>query len=641
MKQLLLPVLVTCLLSGCNGSSSSDNSSNGSGSFVDQDNYQQNSLVAFDENIKVNQAVDLFLYYPGQSVSNVLWQQTSGEPVTLLSNTSKAIAFTPLTPGNYSFQVSFNLNGNVQTLSHSVNVSEADNYINARLGHVVQEGNKVSLRAEVAAELDSANIRWQQKSGPSLSLTGSSLTGDVAIFFDSPEVSQDTLIEFDVSVTQNGISYLDTVAVLIEDSPVIPSNAYFEERLASVFPYQASSDYADDLGPCLYSNQLSSSCTLGRLPLIGQQTPNPEIDDIMDRVLVSHAWMGDRFREFLQTKDPHGDFRSMLQATTGIVISYDIRPSFYWAATGAIYLDADNFWLTADERDTINAAPDYRSDFGKDLQFAMPWRYIKNNDYASESVGADSRESRSSQDGLYRLAALMYHELTHANDFFPSSAWHSFNLSTRILDAALASSTQSDQLAVAYPLQSDNMRALAQVSFGDGNASNTQKAYTPADVSGFFSADQATDFYNYASEREDYAMLFEELMMFSRYDIVRDVAVTNQPAGEMIFAGDYIVNWGQRGRIGDDDIKPRVSYVARRVLPDFDADSVLNSLPAPIAMTAGNNWVENLGISPASRVTLEKNLSFAQTLEQISHRQVIRREYVRALPYYEKPLPKH
>ncbi|WDE10051.1 hypothetical protein [Thalassomonas haliotis] len=640
MKQLLLPVLVTCLLSGCNGSSS-DNSSNGSDSAVNQDNYQKNSLVAFDDNIKVNQAVDLFLYYPGQTVSDVLWQQTSGEPVTLLSNTSKAIAFTPRTGGNYGFQVSFNLNGSAQTLTHTVNVSEADNYINARLGHVVQEGNKVSLRAEVAAELDSANIRWQQKSGPDLSLTGSSLTGDMAIFFDSPAVSQDTLVAFDVSVTQNSISYQDSVAVLIEDSPEIPNNAYFEERLASVFPYRADSDYADSLEACLYSNQLSSSCTLGRLPLIGQLTSNPDVDDIMDRVLVSHAWMGDRFRDFLQTNDPHGDFRNMLQATTGIVISYDIRPSFYWAATGAIYLDADNFWLTADERDTINGAPDYRSDFGKDLQFAMPWRYIKDNDYASESVAVNSRESRSTQDGLYRLAALMYHELTHANDFFPSSAWHSFNLNTRVLDAALATSSQSDQLAVAYPLQSDNMRALARVSFGDGSASDTQKAYRPADVSGFFSADQATDFYNYSSEREDYAMLFEELMMFSRYDIVRDVAVTNQPTASVIFADDYIVNWGQRGRIGDDSIKARVSYVARRVLPDFDADSVLNNLPAPIAMTAGDNWVENLGISPASRVSLAKNLSFAQTLEQISHRQVIRREYVRTLPYYEKPLPEH
>ena len=146
MKQMLLPMLVTCLLSGCNGSSSGD-SSNSSGSAINQDNYQKNAIIAFDNNIKVNQAVDLFLYYPSQAVSNISWQQSGGEPVTLLSHTSKAIAFTPLTGGSYAFEVSFTLNGNEQTLSHSVTVSEEDNYINARLGHVVQEGNKVSLRA--------------------------------------------------------------------------------------------------------------------------------------------------------------------------------------------------------------------------------------------------------------------------------------------------------------------------------------------------------------------------------------------------------------------------------------------------------------------------------------------------------------
>ena len=136
-------------------------------------------------------------------------------------------------------------------------------------------------------------------------------------------------------------------------------------------------------------------------------------------------------------------------------------------------------------------------------------------------------------------------------------------------------------------------------------------------------------------------MLFEELMMFSRYNIVRDVAVTNRPTAAVVYADDYIVNWGQRGRIGDENIKSRVNYVTRRVLPEFDADNAISKLPTPIAMTVNDNWVENLGISPASAITTGKNLSFAQTLEQISHRQVIRREYVSALPYYQKALPKH
>ena len=74
---------------------------------------------------------------------------------------------------------------------------------------------------------------------------------------------------------------------------------------------------------------------------------------------------GQRFKEFLETMDPHGDFKNLLRATTAIVISYDVRPSYYWVVTGAIHLDPDNLWLTPDERDTINQAPDYRASFGE------------------------------------------------------------------------------------------------------------------------------------------------------------------------------------------------------------------------------------------------------------------------------------
>jgi hypothetical protein len=61
------------------------------------------------------------------------------------------------------------------------------------------------------------------------------------------------------------------------------------------------------------------------------------------------------------------------------VIGAHVRPSFYYALTGAIYLDADNFWRTADERDVIDEAPDFRSDFDRDLQYSGLWRYVANN----------------------------------------------------------------------------------------------------------------------------------------------------------------------------------------------------------------------------------------------------------------------
>ena len=53
----------------------------------------------------------------------------------------------------------------------------------------------------------------------------------------------------------------------------------------------------------------------------------------------------------------------------------------------------------------------------------MPWRYVKDNSYASYYYPEDMRVTRQASDGLYRLASLMYHELAHANDFFAQSTW--------------------------------------------------------------------------------------------------------------------------------------------------------------------------------------------------------------------------
>ena len=61
--------------------------------------------------------------------------------------------------------------------------------------------------------------------------------------------------------------------------------------------------YASVLKPCagldIGDFQESYSCRLSDLPFIGQEVATPDIDDIMSRVVVSHDWMGERFRDAL------------------------------------------------------------------------------------------------------------------------------------------------------------------------------------------------------------------------------------------------------------------------------------------------------------------------------------------------------
>ncbi len=632
-KQLTTAAIISIslLLTGCNGHSTAMSD--------DDINFETGKIVQVDASFFSSQSAELALFYPDDQLSNINWRQTGGKQVTLLTKNSKVIAFTPQTAGNYSFDVSFSLNGGAnQTLSHTITVEEQTNKVASRLAHAALSDNKVSLRVYVQPSIDENSIKWQQTSGPKVNFNqGSSnqnnVDGELAVFFTAPSVSKDTLLTFKVSASDTSQDYTDKVVVLVEPADKIASNAYFDNRVAQVFPYNNNSPYADSLIDCVYSNTLSSSCTLVKLPLLAKENTTPSINNIMDRVVVSHQWMGDRFKDFLIDSDPNNDFKHLLRATTAIVISYDIRPSFYWAATGAIYLDAKNFWLTPNERDTINEAPDYRTDFGKELQFLMPWRYVKDNDYADNYFPIEQRATRTTNDGFYRLASLLYHELAHANDFFPSSEWFSHDEQSRLLDAALSTNFESDDLAIAFPLQSSEMRSLAQVSFVGESATAIEKSYSPNDIETFFSPDLATGFYAYSSEREDYALLFEELMMQSRFNVFRDVAITNLPTSDNISATDYIVTWGQRGRIGDTRIKARVAYSATRVLTEFDSIEALAQVPLPIAMIVGDNWLENLTISPItnSLKTSKKRKSVNEISNQ--HQRPVSNRY------FHKPLP--
>ncbi len=577
-KRSLLVCVCFLLFSACNDSVVSD----------------VEKINTVNKETMVNQSVNFFLYFPNKVITDIKWTQTSGPVTVFLANTSKVIAFTPSIAGEYQFDVSFNNNGESQQLSHFLTVLDEVSVINARLDHAVLEQNNVSLRAEISADIAIDSISWEQLSEEKVTF----IENGLSVNFEAPRVDKDTLLTFEVKGTANGILVSDTVTILVEDSDLIKNNAYFKDRKASTFPYDNTGPYAQDIVNCVYSNQLTSSCPLEKLPLIAHQSLTPTVEDIMSRVVVSHRWMGDRFRDFLLHNDNNNDFKNLLRATTAIVISYDVRPSFYWAATGAIYLDPKNFWLSPDERDTINESADYRASFGRELQFTMPWRYIKDNDYATDYPSETIRITRNENDGLYRLASLLYHELAHANDFFPKTEWFIHDQSSRVLDAALSTNFESDNLAIAYPLFGDEIYALAQVSFSGETATSFQKSYLPSDIKDFFKIEVANDYYNYSSPREDYAMLFEELMMQTRYQVLRDTAVTNLPSGENTSIRDYIVAWGQRGRIGETNIKDRVEFVTKRILPEFESAMIIANLPPPIAMIEGDDWLDNLSISP-------------------------------------------
>ncbi|MEJ6006239.1 hypothetical protein WG899_11815 [Paucibacter sp. AS339] len=545
------------------------------------------------------------------ALSQIRWTQTSGPTLKPLSAGSAAISLEPAVAGSYGFELGYT---DAKDRSYKAAVTfkaepAADvARLTLRAEPSVVSGGKTSLRAWPSglseAELTGASYSWSQVDGPTATLGETSAN---RLLLTAPVVTSDQLLQLRASISlADGRILTGQFALLVQAPAARPADPLFasSDAIARVYPYRAASPYAGPLSDCVYSAALSKSspnnlCTLGQLPLLGQATGGavPTVEQVMDRVLVSNDWMGEVFERFLREQDSFGDYRRMLASVTAVVIGGRVRPAFYWNATGAIYLDAAYFWLTPEQRDSLSEAPDPRSNNGALLNFSTPWRYVKDNQHASVSYPVAGRQSRSLEDLRYELGRLLYHELTHAADFMPPRSHAGLPSNKRVYEAGPALSS-SENLKNRLPFYSSQMQGLARVlSFGE-TPSAQQIAYQAADITAFFSADRVNDDYSYSVpsgesySREDAAMLVEEGMMQLRYGVLRDFAV----AGKLLpdsNSADLILNWGQRGRIGEPSIRPRLQLVLTELMP-WLSPNIVDGLAAPLPLRAGLSWGANL-----------------------------------------------
>jgi hypothetical protein len=540
------------------------------------------------------------------ALARVQWTQTAGPPVALLADKTQTIAFDADIAGAYAFRATFtDAQGTARSETVTVDVATPATpaLVSVRASHSVRMGANVSVRAWPAAGVTVQSITWQVVEGPAATLDTSD--SHVAIF-TAPQVAADTPMRLRATLTaSDGRSDSAEVLVMVErhqQAAANDSGALWERtHISRVYPYRAASPYANVLMTCVYDSARrdNDTCPLAQLPFLASANAGapPTVEQVMDRVLVSHDWLGRNFEAFLRTQDTRGDFRRMLMSVTAVVLGTHVRPSYYFAGTGAIYLDADNLWLSPAERDTVSEAPDFRSDFDRDLAYTGLWRYVRDN--RSVFLPFDSR-ARITRDVAYLLDEtgwLMYHELAHALDFLPPSAYASLNpalgpwpnMSPRFQAGLIAS-----QLMTAnYPLTSAQMRGLGQVKFQGATATAEQRAFTPEQVGAFFAADLASDEYNYSTPQEDAAMTLEEFLMSRRLGIQRDIGITDKLATGAR-SSTAIVRWGQRGRIGAPALAQRAQLVAGMLVPWFDASNEAALLPAPVAMRAGQTWADNL-----------------------------------------------
>jgi hypothetical protein len=540
------------------------------------------------------------------AIADPQWMQTSGPPVSLLSARSQLIHFEPAEAGSYGFRVTYRDalgQPGSKDVALTITAPATQALAVVRNHQAVRMGGNVSMRAWSASGQAVLSVSWAQLDGPSVHLQP---VDSLAEQFVAPVVTRDSLLRFRATVTTASGTDSQDVLVLVEKYDQAPEasadHIWAGEHVSRVHPYLASGPYAGLLTRCVYEASLTDAnvCTVGQLPLLGKETNGalPSVEQVMNHVVVSHDWLGANFEAFLRTNDTRGDFRRMLMSTTAVVLGAHVRPSFYHPATGAIYLDADDFWLTPAERDTIDEVPDFRSGFASSLAFADFWRYAKADQEWFKYWDPRQRVTRAQSDLLAEAGWLLYHELSHAGDFIPPSLYPALG-GTDTVNGIVNGRYQrgelvSDTLQARYPLTSLEFQGLAQVEFFGSTATAVQNAYTADQVAGFFAPDLATDTYAYSNSREDLAMTLEEMFMSLRLGVQRDVAFLPRDSSGIIDD----VRWGQRGRVGDPRLRGRVKLAAAEVAPWFDS-AAPDDLPGPVAMRVGDTWAANLVLAPA------------------------------------------
>ncbi len=550
------------------------------------------------------------------TIARARWQQTTGPAVVFVADRTQAISFDPPAAGDYGFRVDFTDALGVAR-SESVALRVADGALPAtrltlRAAHAVRMGGKASVRAwaRLAEGDEVESIEWQQVEGPAVTLD--TRERELAVFTAPAQVDRDTVIRLRATLrTRQGTVDHDEATVLVERFVQAAAGDTYAlwagEHIPRLYPFLADGRHAANLLRCTYDPGQKdwgpdyNLCALRELPFLAQETGDiPTVEQVMQRVLVSHDWLGRNFETFLRRHDGRGDFRRMLRSVTAVILSTHVRPSFYYAGTGAIYLDADEFWLTPEERDSVNEAPDYRSDFGNALQFATLWRYVEGKRNVLAFVDPQPRQLQPESRLLDAAGWLLYHELAHALDFMPPSAYAALrngdsvwgNIYPRYSQQALG----SDTVPALYPLTSAELSRLGDVQFRGAEPTEDEKAYTPEQVAAWFAADLAVDDYNYSTRREDLAMTVESFLMSHRLGMLRDMAFT-PPRQSSDTGSTLIVRWGQRGRIGEPALRPRLKDFLRNVVPWVDVGEV-DRLAPPLAMRIGDSWTANLDLTP-------------------------------------------
>ena len=398
------------------------------------------------------------------------------------------------------------------------------------------------------------------------------------------------------------------------------------EVLRDTFVYRTDSPYTNVLKKCIGVQKVKNSCSLSQLPLLAQEESPPTKDMIMKRLVISDKWMGERFSQMLDILPD--DIKILLGSVTAIVIDDDIKPSYFYQVTGAIYIDPRYLWITPDEANSITQKNDYRQDYGNSLQFLELSYYMKDAQYAINYYSLNDNIIRDINSIKYNFARLLYHELAHANDFVRQDMIPEFFYAERSIYNNIYNeefSWWSNFLTYYYPLTSTELSQLGQVLYKGTQATELEISYLPNIVGEIFSQDGASDMYAYDNSFEDLAMLFEATMMKYHYGMEVYMGFSTKPQVDNPTADDYILGWGEINSIASPRVINRAYLVANYLLPTINWNYFFtNTIGSSRLMNTGIPWYQSINRESLNNTRSINHPSKEEHLHQLKHYQEMR-----------------
>ncbi|MCK5922731.1 MAG: hypothetical protein KAG66_17445, partial [Methylococcales bacterium] len=361
-----------------------------------------------------------------------------------------------------------------------------------------------------------------------------------------------------------------------------------------VHPYRPDGPYAAVLKHCTLVNTIEDSCTMQTLPFIGHDSEVPDTDDILDRLLVTHDWMGDRFAEVVQAAP---ELTVLFASVTSIIIGSEVRPSGYSPYFGGMILDPGYLWQSVEEKLSVSIEEDYRSGFGDELGFESRRAFTINGEFAYRRGSLNDNLTREFEDVLLSTVRLLYHELAHANDVFPPTTIAELDRSLQVTPAfdQIGGERLSWQLEALYPLNDSLLHSLQAVRSNGDDATEDEKLLTAAEVGQLFSEDGAASFYSYRNSVEDFAVLFATTMMKLAHGVQTNVGFVDKIDGEPGYC-DYLTAWGVRNRLANPVVAQRAHWVVTQIYGESEEFNqfMLNDLGMEETMLAGVGWCANV-----------------------------------------------